>query len=451
MLESNILWVSEYNLTESLQDKPACLLMVISEPDKDVRFHSISDFITAANTLGSRCFFAIMSGERNYKFTKSHSIKDEKAYFFFRYGILIHQFNGKTTTEGLVDFTMSKTGIPFTTFDDYVTAQDFIEGHENVLVLYSNSLKGKLFDKFNSIASQMRDNISFGLCPDEEIALELDIESSPALVLYRNADKQKIFYKDSLKDSTEKDISSWLTYNMKPMFHPFNINNQKSYIGGLPVALFFTPVDIDAKNEAFKFISKLAAQYSNDLYFAQIDAVTGNRFMQSLGFSRYADPCVAILHYQNKKPLKYLYDEEAEWSFEDVSNFFGEFLDGKLKPRIKKSKLPENDKGPVFEVNSDTLNETIRNNTVILYYEPWDNVYNAFLKQFEEVAKEYLNRIKFTKINVAENDIFTGMRIKSTPAIVLYNKGEKILFKGELTKKELINFLKDELDDFMDL
>lgn len=449
--EDNVIYVNEANLTESLQDKAACLLMVYSEPDKHDRFLTISKFVKASNVLGTRCFFAIMDGERNYKFTKSHSIKGEKAYFFFRYGILINKYTGASTSEALIDFVMSKTGIPFTTFDDLVTAQDFIEKHDNTLVLYTNSLKGKLFDTYNQAANQMRDNISLGLCPDEEISADLEIEDIPSLVLYRNADHQKIFYPDSLTKSTVQDIVSWVNYNTKPFFHPFNINNQKSYVGGKPVALFFTPVDIDAKKEAIQFIAKLAPLFGDDLYFAQIDAVTGNRFMQDIGFSRYADPCVAILKYETKKPLKYLYDEEAEWTIEDVSNFFGQYLDGKLKPRTKKSKLPENNNGPVFEVNADTLNETIHEKSLVLYYEPWDHVYQTFLPHYENVSQNYLQRVKFTKINVAENDISVGASIKFTPCVVLYDKGEKHIYKGELSRQGLTDFLHDELDDYMDL
>ena len=441
-------------MTEILEDKAACLLMVTMEKDEDIKFHTLSDFISAGETLGTRCFFGIMNGDTNYKFRKSNKIKEETSYYFFRYGILISKFTGKGTTESLIDFAMSRTGIPFKTFDDYAAAQDFIEAHENSVVLYTYAAKGKLFDAFNSIAARMRDNISFGLCPDEDLSLELDIEDLPSLVLYRSIDRAKLFYPENLEKSSVDDIISWINYNMKPAFLPFNVNNQKKYIGKQPVCLFFTPVDVEEKQKAFDFITKLAEQFKQDLTFVQIDAVTGNRFMTGLGFSKYADPAVCILNYKTKYPEKYLYDEEADWTFDAVSEFIMDFLDNKLKPAIKSSSLPSDNNGPVIEINANTLKQTIEqeNDVLILYYESWDRIYSDFIPIYEELALKYQNRVIFTKINVAENDLIAGKRPKKTPSLILYNKeNEAIIYKGNLSKQSLIDFLTDETDVISEL
>ena len=453
ILESNIIYVGENNMSEVLADKAACLLLVTTDTD-DEKFKTLSDFTSAAEILGTRCFFGIMNGERNYKFKKANKIKSEKSYFFFRYGILITQFTGKSTTEGLIDFAMSKTGIPFKTFDDYVTAQDFIEAHDCSVVLYTKSAKGKVFENFNSIAMTMRDNISFGFCPDEDISLELEIDDLPSLVLYRNQDRSKIFYPEDFAKSSVEDVISWIKYNVKPFFVPFNLKNQKDYIGKNPVCLFFTPVDVEQKQATFEFITKLAKQFNQDLIFAQIDAVTGNRFMTGLGFSKYADPAVCILDYKSNVPKRYLYDEEADWTFDSVAGFIMDFLDGKLTPVIKSSTLPNDNNGPLFEINANNMEETLQQqkDVLVLYYESWDRIYTDFLPLFEELANYYQDKIVFTKINVAENDLIFGKKPKKTPCLILYNRdNQALIYKGNLNKKSIINFLSDETDIISEL
>jgi hypothetical protein len=40
---------------------------------------------------------------------------------------------------------MSRTGLPFLTFDDFSVAQDFIESHDGAVVLYMDQAGGSLF------------------------------------------------------------------------------------------------------------------------------------------------------------------------------------------------------------------------------------------------------------------------------------------------------------------
>ena len=434
-------------MSSLVSEKPACLILLISERDKDEKLRTLTDFIAAGETLGTRCYFGIMNGERNYKFSKSNKIKEECTYFFLRHGTVVASVSGKKTSEFLIDYTMAKTGIPFKTFDDYIVAQNFIESNDNSLILFTNSLSGNIFENFRSIAFELRDNLSFGICPDEDLTYEMDINDFPCMILYRNQDHAKIKYPDDIYNSKVDDITSWLKYNLKPLFVPFQLNRQKVYIGRKPVILFFSPVNIEEKKKNYEFISKLAKQYSEDLEFTEIDAVKGNRFMTSLGFSRYADPAVAILEYKGKEPKKYLYDEEADWTYEAVSEFIMNFLDRKLKPLIKSSSLPEINNGSIIEVNAYTLEDTIEEykDVLMLYYEPWDRVYNEFLPTMENISKTYQGRAIFAKINVAENDLIAGSKPKETPSLVLYTKeNQAIKYKGNLKRNDIIAFLSDE-------
>ena len=123
----NILYVTEQNMSFAFEDLPAVFLLVQLGSDKDGRFRTRADFLAAASNLGSRCYFALMDGDRNQKFVRSTNQKDSKGYFFYRYGRLVGRYSGESSTDEITKFAMSRTGIAFTTFDEYTIAQDFID------------------------------------------------------------------------------------------------------------------------------------------------------------------------------------------------------------------------------------------------------------------------------------------------------------------------------------
>lgn len=297
--------------------------------NSDERFRHRAEFLSAAPTLGTRCFFAVMDGDRNQKYVRQIGLKFNRGFYFFRFGKMTHIFNGPFTTTHYENFALSKTGLPFTSFEDYISAQDFIESTDNAIVLYLQHASGLLFEKFSTLSSQYRDNYSFGLCPDEYLADELGIDLIPSMVLYRSKDRARVFYPDSIESATSQDILAWLQYQKKPRFETFSLEDQRMYQKGKPVILFFVPVDDIQRETTLDLVSKLAIKYDEDLTFTQIDAVSGNRYMIDIGFSKYADPAVAIIEY--KLDVKYhLYPEEADWSFDDLCRFIENFLDRRI-------------------------------------------------------------------------------------------------------------------------
>ncbi|KAH0791006.1 Protein disulfide-isomerase [Histomonas meleagridis] len=439
----------------AFEDLPAVFLLVQYGSDEDQKFRTRSDFLSAASSLGTRCYFAVMDGDRNQKTFKN--TKDSKSFYFFRYGKLVGRYTGSATTEGIVDFAMSRTGIPFVTFDDYSIAQDFIESNSGSVVLFLEKPEGPLFDKYYKFADVNRDNYSFGLCPDADIAYELGIETIPTLFLYRTSDHTKTEYIDDLDSATIEDLNRWLLYSMEPKYVTFEVQNQRQYYGK-QILLFFTPVEEEQRDESLKVVLQLSEQYNSRFLIAVIDAVTGNRFMTGLGFSRYADPSVSILVYnKNGQMKKYLYNEEDPFTVEDIGNFIELYKSHKLKPFIRSAKINDDDNvGTVKEVNAETFKENVINNkinVIVLYFEDWDRIYQQFLPQFEEVAeifkKENKNDIKFVKFNVAANDRVEGPDPNNTPAIYMFAEGLKkkpIHYKGKLQKENLVKFICDELE-----
>lgn len=456
-LNDNILYVTEQNMSIAFEDLPAVFLLVQIGTDKDGRFRTRADFLAAASNLGSRCYFALMDGDRNQKFVRSTNQKDSKAYFFYRYGRLVGRYSGEPSTEEITKFAMSRTGIAFTTFDEYTIAQDFIESNDGCVVLYLEKTGGPLFEKYGKWAEALRDNNTFGLCPDIDIADQLDIDTFPSLVLYRQTDHSKAVYPDDLNEATLHDIAEWISYHKKPSFEPFQIDKQYKYYDGKPILLFFTPVEETASRDAIKVITNIASTYGNEFKVLSINAVTGNRFMTGLGFGRYADPAVCILIYNhNGKLTRYLHGEEDPFTEDDISKFVEDYKNKKIKPFIRSSNLPEVNNGSVVEINALTFNDTVLNtdkNTLILYFEDWDRLYQDFLPEYTELADKFvkngISNLDFLKFNVASNDLIFGPDPPKTPTLYLFKKGDKrrpILFAKKLNKKEIEAFINEKLN-----
>ena len=455
-LDGNILYVTDQNMSYAFENLPAVFLLVQLGSDADLRFRVQSDFLAAAPSLDTRCYFAVMDGDRNQKTVKNTNLKESKGFYFFRYGKLVGRYLGPSTTEDIVNFAMSRTGIPFTTFDDYSIAQDFIESHSGSVVLYLEKPEGPLFDKYFKFADMNRDNFSFGLCPDPDIALELGVNRFPSLFLYRTSDHSKAEYIDDLSSSDLDDLNRWLQYNKHPKYITFEVQNQRSYYCK-QVLLFFTPVEEESRDSSLSVVHQLAEQYGSRFVVATIDAVTGNRFMTGLGFGRYADPAAAILVYSASGHMKkYLHGEEDPFTYEDVAAFVEAFLAHQLKPHIRSARLPRDNSGPVVEVNAETFGECVVNNdanVVVLYFEEWDRVYKQFEKEYVEIA-EKCSGVRFVKFNVAANDRVEGPDPKNTPAVYLFAEGLKkkpILYKGKLRKEDVARFISEELEIVVEL
>lgn len=456
ILSNDIIFVGDSNMTKLIKDYQTTFMLVLDTEEDFKKLRFFSDFLSISNTLNSRCNFAILDASRNFRTKKRFNIKDERTYLLFRNGNFTCKYEGKKTAEKIIDFIISKTGIPFKTFDDFVVAQEFIESNDYSVIFYSLSTKDKNFEKYNKLSLMLRDEFSFGFCPDEVIADELKIDKFPSLVFYKRSDGSVLFFDDDFSTTPVEDIRDWLIYNKRPSFTKFKVFDQDSYRGGKPVAVFFTPVDVKKQNKNHKLITELYTKFGNDILFTAIDAVTGSRFMVNIGFSKYADPAVAIIEFKRSETLKYLYDEEAEWNINALSEFFENYLDKKLKPYVKSYKLPLNQTGPIFETSSKSFKEDVykySGNVVVLYYEPWDRLYNEFLPVYNDIAGSFKS-FKFLKISVSENDLLQGPNPSKTPSLYLFLSGSKkkpIYYNDELKKDAFIEFLEFNGADLEDL
>ena len=328
---TNIFYVTDTNFSDVIDPLPAAILLVQQGNDNE-RYRYKSDFINAAPQLMTRCFFVIMNGDRSKNFVQRVRLVHTKGYYFFRYGKLIEEYKGETDSDAITKYALEKTGLAFTAFQDYPLAEDFIESHKTSVVFFLKRAGGPLFEQFKDIAEKYRDAYAFGFCPDPDVTYELRVRYTPSIVLYRNTDKGKVVCPINITESkqlNETELIEWIQANSQPNYEIFEINNQEVYMNST-IGLFFVPVEPEDKDQAIYHINQVTAKYKGQLKFAIIDANTGNRFMQSLGFGRYADPAFAILKYTPDMLYKYLYAEGSTFRTRDISRFIDDFFLGKV-------------------------------------------------------------------------------------------------------------------------
>ena len=337
--ENNILYLSDTNWSFILKKIPSSMILV--QIGLDERYRISSDFISMSSTIKNKCFLALIDGDRNPNFVNLVKQKNSKGYYFFRYDKLTYIYRGSYKSDDIIKFINQKTGIPFNTFDDYSSIQEFIDSNKLSVILYEKKAGGPIFNLFQNISYQLRDSLSFGFCPDSDITYELRIKNIPSLVLYKLEDKSKIIYPNSLINNNSSNIIEWINNNLKPNFETFLISNQNYYFNKGPIILFFIPVEEELRDKTLRIINQISIEFKNQFIFTQIDAVTGNRFMQSIGFNKYADPTLSILIYTNKLKYKYLFNETQFNKFL-ISNFLKQYLNNSLKPFIKSSNINNN-------------------------------------------------------------------------------------------------------------
>ena len=97
----------------------------------------------------------------------------------------------------------------------------------------------------------------------------------------------------------------------------------------------------------------------------------------------------------------------------------------------------------VKNLRDDSFDEELKNNelVVVQFWAPWCGPCMMLKPVVEEVAKEYSDKMSFTKMNVDDNqEIPMKYSIRSIPSLVFFKNGELVdKSVGSLSKKALID------------
>ncbi|MBS3065695.1 thioredoxin [Candidatus Pacearchaeota archaeon] len=100
----------------------------------------------------------------------------------------------------------------------------------------------------------------------------------------------------------------------------------------------------------------------------------------------------------------------------------------------------------IKEVTSENFDEFVsKGNSIAYFWAVWCGPCKMLGPVFEEVAKEMIEKVKFGKVDVDEQqDLANQMEIMSIPTMIFFKNGEQIgRNSGYMNKKEFSNMIKN--------
>jgi thioredoxin 1 len=101
-------------------------------------------------------------------------------------------------------------------------------------------------------------------------------------------------------------------------------------------------------------------------------------------------------------------------------------------------------------VSDDSFTTQVLQSTtpvIVDFWAPWCGPCQAFVPVFEKVAKEYLDRVKFVKVNVDDNSkTASEYNVRGIPTIIIFKDGKVADIRtGALNQSGLVEFIDSNL------
>ncbi len=84
----------------------------------------------------------------------------------------------------------------------------------------------------------------------------------------------------------------------------------------------------------------------------------------------------------------------------------------------------------MIELTQDNFDKEVlksRSATLVDFWAPWCGPCGVISPILEKLSNEYINKLKFTKINVTESeDIAAKFNVRGIPCIILFNHGKEL-------------------------
>ncbi|KAI8085194.1 thioredoxin-like protein [Halteromyces radiatus] len=406
------------------------------------------EYELAATDLKDKIPLAKVDCTENEATCREHGVQGYPTLKVFRNGEST-EYRGTRKHEGIVSY-MKKQALPNVSDLTEATAlNDFKESDRVVVIAYVKPDDKETKETYDTLAAKLRDDFTFGLVTDEELAKTEQIKEFPSLVLYKQFDEKRVDLSGAaLKD---EDLTNFIKSNSIPLLDQIDAENFATYMeSGLLLGYAFTDNEDDrAKYDAL--LRPVAEKFKGKVNLVHIDASKYGGHTSNVGLKDGEFPAFAIQNLNTASKYPYTGSDVSTTAFEEfVENVFS----GKIEPTLNSEEVPETNDGPVKVVVGSQFNDIVLDKSKDVFlevYAPWcghcKNLAPTWEKLGEQVQGLKNSNLVIAKLDGTANDIPPegDFKVEGFPTLKFFKAetNEMIDYNGDRSHADLIRFIKE--------
>jgi len=316
------------------------------------------------------------------------------------------KYEGPRKADGIVAYMKKQVGPAAKPLETKAEIEKFITSDPDTgyaVIGFFEAAQSQLRSSFLLASSKLRDKYVFGKVANAALAKEYGL-TGDGLIAFRNFDEPRVIYTGSSKTS---EVTAWIEQHSVALIGAFTEKNADLYRSrGMPIAKFFTDVDIKSNAKQYKYLGNRLRPAAEE-FASKVTTVIARK--------KDFENDVKDFNLQNEewglviedKGDKYRYD--GKLTAADVQAFYQDFLDGKLQKYVRSEKIQKHEKGSVKTVvglNFDEVTQDYSKDLLLEFYAPWCGHCKALEPKYNELAQKLSDNdgIVIAKIDATAND-----------------------------------------------
>ncbi|KAI9505764.1 protein disulfide-isomerase precursor [Coemansia spiralis] len=354
-------------------------------------------------------------------------------------------YNGTRKESGIISYMRKQLLPPLSPLSEDNFAK-FTKSDRVVIVGFIEENESKEYADLEALANELRDEYSFGVVADKELAKEQGIKA-PGIVVYKEFDDGKDVFDGEITADT---LRSFIKASSVPVLGEISGENYAMYAQtGLPFGFAFFDSD-ETRKELEEEIYPIAKENKGAISFVLIDA---NKYASQADHLnlKHNWPAFAI---QNQTSLaKFPFPQNKEISEMSIREFVNEFVEGKLEPSYKSEPIPETNDGSVFTLVSNQFNDIAFDKTkdvLVEFYAPWCGHCKNLAPIYEKLGETLKSNknLVIAKMDAIANDVPSSdpaLQVVGFPTIVLIRAEDNAIieYNGNRSLESLVEFIEE--------
>lgn len=359
-------------------------------------------------------------------------------------------YSGPRKADGIISY-MLKQSLPAVSDVTASNLAEFQKADKLVVLAYVSSTTKAPAPEFSATADKLRDEFLFGITSDAAAIAAAGV-TPPAIVVYRSFDEHVTEYPYPPSAATIPELESWIQQLAIPILGEVNGETFALYAtSSKPLAyLFLDPTD-EKSEETIAVLKPVAAKYRSEMNFVWIDATKFGEHAKALNLAEPKWPSFVIQKLEDQ--LKYPYDQNKPVEAEAISAMVGDYLAGKLLPKLKSQPIPESQNESVFTLVSEQFDEVVYDDSkdvFVEFYATWCGhckrlkpIWDSLGDHFAEVK----DQLVIAKMESTENDLPASapFRISGFPTLKFKPAGSRefLEYNGDRELESLVAYVEE--------